>query len=68
MEDSRKLINCVTRIERGEDRLAIMTQYNNDLRESGRAAVLASLEEGKTKMDMDLLMSGKTATQGLAKW
>jgi hypothetical protein len=67
MEDSRQLIDCLVRIERGEDRQAVMDQYDKDVCERGRAAVLASLEEGKKKMNVDLLMTSKTATQGFAK-
>jgi 2-polyprenyl-6-methoxyphenol hydroxylase-like FAD-dependent oxidoreductase len=67
MEDSRQLIDCLVRIERGEDCQAVMGEYDKDVCERGRAVVLASLEEGKRKMNLDLVMTSKTATQGFAK-
>lgn len=44
-----------------------MHMYDKDVYERGREAVLASLEEGKKKMNVELLMSSKTVTQGFAR-
>ena len=44
-----------------------MAEYDQEVYERGKAAVLASLEEGKKKMEFDLLMTSMTAQQGFAK-
>jgi hypothetical protein len=55
------------RINNGEDHRVLIGAYDRDVVERGRAAVLASLEEGMKKMDFDKLMTCKTASQGFAK-
>lgn len=67
LDDVSRLISSLVRIRDGEDRKALIGAYDRDVVERGRAAVLASLEEGMKKMDFDQLMTCKTASQGFAK-
>lgn len=61
------MVDTLVQIRDGGDRKELMEKYDNDVYERGKAAVLASVEEGEKKMNFDLLMTSLTAQQGFAK-
>ena len=67
IDDASNLISYLVRIRDGEDRRPLIGAYDRDVVERGRAAVLASLEEGMKKMDFEQVMTCKTASQGFER-
>lgn len=67
LEDALQLVNAITQIRDGADRVETIQEYDKDVCRRGHEAVMQSLEEGKKKMNVESLMTSKTATQGFAK-
>lgn len=67
MDDASRLISYLVRIRDGEDRRLLIGAYDRDVVDRGRAAVLASLEEGVKKMDFEQVMTCNTASQGFER-
>lgn len=67
MEDALKLVETIVRIRDGADRAQVMGEYDKDVYERGRQAVLASVEEGQRNMNYEKLLTSKTVKAGFAR-